>query len=145
MTGSGPPGSRPAAGASHEALVGLAGYEAQASVQVATTEVPEVVVDLCEARAWLLLAEQAAADGDHAVAAAAARRGLDVLGDSYRDPARPVEDDTELKVLAAGTVEVPAQRATLLARALGARLELTCQRFAALAPVLRPDLRSSLP
>jgi hypothetical protein len=54
---------------------------------------------LAGARAWLGLGEHALADGDADPALAAARAGLDELGDDYA-PAG-VEDDTTLKAYAA--------------------------------------------
>ena len=113
---------------SEHAEVELDGRRADAVVRVERDELPESALDAALARAWLALAEDAL-DDEPSTAAAAARRGLDALADTYRDPAATVEDDTEMKVLSADKVDDPGQQAALLVRALEARLELYSSRY----------------
>jgi hypothetical protein len=87
---------------------------------------------LAGARAWLALGNQALAGKRDDEAIACARAGLNELGHDYAPPT--VEDDTELKVLAADDLIKDGKRsagAAMLLRMLEERMQLYVRRNAA--------------
>lgn len=105
--------------------VDLDGREASADVHVDREVLPPSAPRAATARAWCALAEEATADGAHGVAATAARRGLEALGDDYLDAADTATvDDTDMNVLGADKVGSPSEEAALLHRALESRLAM---------------------
>lgn len=83
------------------------------------------------ARAWHTLGQLALDAGDDPSAVEAARHGLRDLGDTYCP--RGVDDDTELKVLAADELLKAGRKrdaASTLLRSLTGRIALYLERFA---------------
>ena len=127
--------------AGRSAEVELDGRTATASVVASTDALPRSAGAAVTARAWLLLALSADDAGDPQTAATAARRGLDELGDDHHEPGDPaVDDDTPLKIHAAGTTDDDEVRAALLVRALESRLVMFGWRHEAVGLVFDPPV-----
>lgn len=113
----------------------LAGRSARATAIVIAANKPDPAASphtrLAGARAWASLGAQCQSAGDSVNAVAAARSGLEELGDDYRPPG--VKDDTMLKIDAAseriadGAV---ADGAAVLLRMLDTRIQLYTQKHA---------------
>jgi hypothetical protein len=108
---------------------GLAGAVAEGTVVLSRDEPAHA--RLAAARAWLAVGQELQARGDAADAIAAARAGIDELGDDYAR--RDAIDDTDLKIYAAedlieqGRVD---NAATTLLRVVEKRLALYLTRYA---------------
>ena len=117
----------------------LAGRAARATAIVVAPDRPDPAASphtrLAGARAWSALGAQCQSAGDAANAAAAARAGLQELGNDYRPPG--VKDDTLMKIDAAEeriADGAAADGATGLLRSLDTRIQLYVQKNA-------PDVR----
>jgi hypothetical protein len=117
----------------------LAGRAARATAIIVAPDRPDPAASphtrLAGARAWSALGAQCLSAGDAASAAAAARAGLQEIGDDYRPDG--VKDDTLMKIDAAEeriTDGAVADGAAGLLRSLDTRIPLYVQKNA-------PDVR----
>jgi hypothetical protein len=108
----------------------LSGRMATAAVLARGTTAPGGAEGAAAARAWLVLAESARADGELDTASTAAMAGIDALGDAYVQPDASVEDSSRLRLWAADAATDPAHRATVRTRTLEDRLVMFGWRHA---------------
>ena len=126
---------------SDPAEVALHGLRADGERPRRTGRLPPGARSAATARAWLSLSERASDSDRPDLAADAAQRGVEALGDVHVDPDNHrIVDDTDLKLMLADETDHDGQRAALRQRVLESRLVMFGWRYEDLGCGFDPPL-----